>query len=94
MMPNHLTKPEELLTTNAGTTPCADLRQCSFVTNGVDISTVFGTTNGFVDTVITAYNGHHHLVLKFAKLLACIVDLLLMLLYQIGRCLDCDPKPV
>jgi hypothetical protein len=94
MTPNHLTKPEELLT-NAGTTPCAELLQCSFVTRGVDISTVFGRTNhGFVDTVITAYNGHHHLVLMFAKLLACIVDLLLMLLYQIGRCLDCDPKPV
>ena len=84
MTPNHLTKPEELLLTNAGTTPCADLRQCSFVTRGVDISTVFGRTNGFVDTVITAYNGHHHLVLKFAKLLACIIDFLLMLFYQTG----------
>ena len=65
---NHLTKPEELLT-NAGTTPCAELLQSSFVNKGVDISTVFGTANGFVDTVITAYNGHHHLILKFAKLL-------------------------
>ena len=65
---NHLTKPEELLA-NAGTTPCAELLQSSFVNKGVDISTVFGTANGFVDTVITAYNGHHHLILKFAKLL-------------------------
>ena len=93
MTPNHLTKPEELLT-NAGTTLCAELLQSSFDGRGVDISTVIGTTNGFVDTVITACNGHHHLVLKFAKLLACIIDLLLMLFYQIGRCLDCDPKPV
>ena len=84
MTPNHLTKPEKLLPTNAGTTPCAQLLQCSFVTKGVKISTVFGRTNGFVDTVITAYNGHHHLVLMFAKLLACIVDLLLMLFYQTG----------
>ena len=86
---NHLTKPEELLT-NAGTTPGTELLQSSFVTRGVDISTVFGTANGFVDTVITAYNGHHHLVLKFANLLACIIDLLLTY-YQTGRCLDCDP---
>ena len=65
---NHLTKPEELLT-NARITPCAELLQSSFASKGVDISTVFGTANGFVDTVITAYNGHHHLILKFAKLL-------------------------
>ena len=71
---SHLTKPEELLT-NAGTTPCAELLQSSFVSKEVDISTVFGTTNGFVDTIITAYNRHHHLILKFAKFLACIIDL-------------------
>ena len=71
---NHITKPEELLT-KAGTTPCAELLQSSFVGKGVDISTVFGTTNGFVDTVITAYNRHHHLILKFVNLfLACIID--------------------
>ena len=71
---SHLTKPEEFLT-NAGTTPCAELLQSSFVSKEVDISTVFGTTNGFVDTIITAYNRHHHLILKFAKFLACIIDL-------------------
>jgi hypothetical protein len=71
---SHLTKPEELLV-KAGTTQCAELLQSSFVSKGVDISTVFGTTNGFVNTVTTAYNKHHHLILKFANLLACIIDL-------------------
>jgi len=60
---SHLTKPEELLA-KAGTTQCAELLQSSFASKGVDISTVFGTTNGFVDTVTTAYNRHHHLILK------------------------------
>ena len=69
---NHVTKPEELLT-KAGTTPCAELLQSSFVNKGVDISTVFGTNNGFVDTVVTAYNSHHHLVLKFANLFLLVL---------------------
>jgi hypothetical protein len=70
---SHLTKPEELLA-KAGTTQCAELLQSSFASKGVDISTVFDTTNGFVDTVTTAYNKHHHLILKFANLLAHIID--------------------
>ena len=65
---SHLTKPEELLT-NAGTTRCAELLQSSFVGKGVDLSTVFGTTNGFVNTVTSAYNMHHHLIFKFVNLL-------------------------
>ena len=65
---NHLTKPEELLT-EAGTTRCAELLQSSFVSKEVDLSTVFGTTNGFVDTVTSAYNRHHHLIFKFVDLL-------------------------
>ena len=65
----HITKPEELLTTNAKTTPCAELLQSSFVNKGVDLSTVFGTANGFVDTVTSAYNGHHHLIFKFVNFL-------------------------
>ena len=69
---NRLTKPEELLT-DAGTTPCVELLQSSFVSKGVDISMVSGTTNGFVDTVITAYNRHHHLILKFANLLVSLI---------------------
>ena len=65
-----VTKPEELLT-KAGTTKCAELLQSSFVSKGseVDLSTVFSTANGFVNTVITAYNGHHHLVFKSVNLL-------------------------
>ena len=77
---SHLTKPEELLS-KAGTTRCAELLQSSFVGKEVDLSTAFSTTNGFVDTVVTAYNRHHHLILKFVILSACAihVDLLLML---------------
>ena len=63
---NHLTKPEELLT-KAGATQCAELLQSSFA-KGVDFSTVFGTGNGFVDTVTSAYNRHNHLIFKFANL--------------------------
>jgi hypothetical protein len=62
---SHLTKPEELLTKAR----CAELLQSSFVNKGVDLSTVFGTTNGFVHTVTTAYNRHHHLIFKFVDLL-------------------------
>ena len=65
---NHLTKPEELLT-NAKITRCAELLQSSFDSKGVDLSTVFGTTNGFVNTVVLAYNKHHHLILKSVNLL-------------------------
>ena len=65
---NNLTKAEELLR-NAGTTQCAELLQSSFVGKGVDLSTVFRTTNGFVDSVTSAYNGHHHLTFKFVNLL-------------------------
>ena len=64
---SHLTKPEELLI-RGGKTRCAELLQSSFVSKEVDLSTVFGTTNGFVDTVTSAYNGHHHLILKFVNL--------------------------
>ena len=69
---NDLTNPEDLLT-NAGTTPCAELLQSSFISRRLDMSMVSGTTNGFVDTVITAYNRHHHLILKFAKLLVSLI---------------------
>jgi hypothetical protein len=73
---SHLTKPEELLTTNAKTTPCAELLQSSFANKGVDLSTVFSTANGFVDTVTTAYNRHHHLIFKFVNLLrVSVIDL-------------------
>ena len=73
---NHLKKPEELLI-NTGTTKCAELLQSSFVSNlkEVDLSTVFHTTNGFVDTVTSAYNKHHHLILKFVNLLLTFIDL-------------------
>jgi hypothetical protein len=70
---SHLTKPEELLL-KVGTTQCAELLQSSFVSKGVDLSTVFGTANGFVDTVTSAYNSHHHLIFKFVNPLACIID--------------------
>ena len=62
-----ITKPEDLLT-NARTTRCAELLQSSFVKE-VDLSNVFGTTNGFVDAVTSAYNRHHHLIFKFVDLL-------------------------
>ena len=72
----HLTKPEDLLT-NARTTRCAELLQSSFANKGVDLSSVFSKTNGFVNTVTTAYNSHHHLIFKFVNLLprACFIDL-------------------
>ena len=65
---SRITKPEDLLrrTTRLG---CAELLQSSFVSKGVDLSTVFGTTNGFVNTVTSAYNKHHHLIFKFVNLL-------------------------
>jgi len=65
---SHLTNPQELLTA-ARTTRCAELLQSSLVGKGVDLSTVFNTTNGFVDTVTSAYNGHHHLIFKFVNCL-------------------------
>jgi hypothetical protein len=61
-----ITKLEDLL---RKTTPCAELLQSSFVRKGVDLSTVFRTSNGFVDTVTSAYNKHHHLIFKFVNLL-------------------------
>ena len=63
-----LQKPEQLLIRN-GKTQCAELLQSSLVEKEVDLSTVFRTTNGFVDTVTSAYNRHHHLILKFANIL-------------------------
>jgi hypothetical protein len=65
---SRLAKPEDLLT-NRRIKRCAELLQSSFVGKGMDLSTVFGTTNGFVDTVTTAYNTHHHLIFKFVNLL-------------------------
>jgi hypothetical protein len=65
---NRFTKPEDLLT-NRRITRCAELLQSSFVNKGVDFSTVFGTANGFVYTVTTAYNRHHHLIFKFVNIL-------------------------
>ena len=65
---SHLKKPEELLI-RSGKTQCTELLQSSFVSKGVELSTVFGTTNGFVDTVTSAYNRHHHLIFKFVNLL-------------------------
>ena len=65
---SHLTKPEELLA-KTRTPRCAGLLQSSFVSKGVDLSTVFYTTNGFVNTVTTAYNSHHHLIFKFVNIL-------------------------
>ena len=62
---SNFTRPEALLS-SAKATPCAELLQSSFAGKGVDLSTVFGTSNGFVNTVTTAYNKHHHLILKFA----------------------------
>ena len=73
---NHLTKPEELLT-NTGTTQCTELLQSSFSNKEVDLSTVFGTANGFVDTVLTAYNEHHHLIFKFVTPLVYLIDRLI-----------------
>jgi hypothetical protein len=64
---SHLQKPEELLI-RSGKTVCAKLLQSSFGQE-VDLSNVFGTTNGFVSTVTTAYNRHHHLIFKFVNLL-------------------------
>ena len=63
---SYLKKPEELLI-RGGKTQCAELLQSSFA-KGVDFSTVFGTGNGFVDTVTSAYNRHNHLIFKFANL--------------------------
>lgn len=64
-----LTKPEELLNRiwSSETTRCAELLQSSFVGKELDLSTVLGTANGFVNTVTSAYNGHHHLTFKFVN---------------------------
>ena len=75
---SHLTKPEELLI-RRGKTQCAELLQSSFVSKGVDLSSVLSTTNGFVDTVIKAYNTHHHLIFKFVTPLACFIDSLIII---------------
>ena len=75
---SHLKKPEELLV-RGGKTRCAELLQSSFVGEGVDLSAVFGTANGFVDTVMTAYNRHHHLIFKFVTTLACVIDPLIFI---------------
>ena len=64
---SHLKKPEDLLI-RSGQTKCVELLQSS-VSKGVDLSTVFGTANGFVDTVTSAYNRHHHLIFRFVNLL-------------------------
>ena len=63
---NHRTpaKPEDLLA-NKSSTRCAELLQSSFVDKGVDLSTVFCATHGFVDSVTSAYNSHHHLIFRF-----------------------------
>jgi hypothetical protein len=72
-----LTKPEELLNNaRARRTQCAELLQSSFDNKGVDLSTVFRTANGFVDTVTSAYNRHHHLIFKFVDLLNVSLSLI------------------
>ena len=75
---SHLTKPEELLI-REGETRCTELLQSSFIGKEADLSTVFGTANGFVDTVLTAYNEHHHLIFKFVTSLACVINSLIFI---------------
>jgi hypothetical protein len=66
------TKPEELLDSTWGIKAkpviCAELLQSSFAGKELELFTVLGTANGFVDTVRSAYNGHHHLTLRFVNL--------------------------
>ena len=66
---SRLTKPEELLHNTWGvkekTARCAELLQSSFADKALDLSTVLGKANGFVDTVTLAYNKHHDLTLRF-----------------------------
>ncbi|KAF8147390.1 hypothetical protein B0H34DRAFT_341577 [Crassisporium funariophilum] len=61
-----ITKAEELLHhtwgVKAKTVRSAELLQSSFVKQ--DFSSVHARNNGFVDTVILAYNEHHHLVIR------------------------------
>ena len=79
-----LTKPEELLT-RARTTKCAELLQSSFSNKEIDFSSVDSSRGGFVHTVTTAYNRHHHLIFKSVKPLACFIDLSLFLSDVINR---------
>jgi hypothetical protein len=76
------TKPEELLDSTWGIKAkpkiCAELLQSSFVGKELELSIVLGTANGFVDTVRSAYNGHHHLTLRFVKILDPFSDISLI----------------
>lgn len=43
---------------------CGELLQSSLA--DIDLSSVHPQQNGFVQTAIAAYNGHHHLILRSA----------------------------
>ena len=67
---SNLTKPEDLLT--------RELLQSSFANKGADMSTVFSTANGFVNTITSAYNTHHRLILKFVNLVVSLTFLYIL----------------
>jgi hypothetical protein len=84
-----LKTPDDLLHNTWGvkakTTKSAELLQSSLAKR--DFSTILPERNGFVDTVMAAYNGHHHLVIRF------VVNQpergrLIRRYRQTGRCLD------
>ncbi|KAF8954844.1 hypothetical protein BDZ97DRAFT_1862717 [Flammula alnicola] len=70
--PIHLYRPllnaEELLAgtwgAKAKTLRSAELLQTSLYAGKQDFSAIYGEHNGFVNTIIKAYNDHHHLVLR------------------------------
>ena len=64
---SNLTKPEDLLT--------RELLQSSFANKGADMSTVFSTANGFVNTITSAYN---RLILKFVNLVVSLTFLYIL----------------
>lgn len=71
-MQGPLTKPEDLLSATWGrhakSIRSKELLQSTFSREGFDFSKIVPQHNGFVDTVVKAYNEHHHLVLRYVAL--------------------------
>ena len=79
---------------------CKELLQSSLAARPQVQETILARANGFVDTVVEAYNHHHGLVLRLAfasiglSRRRCVIKCTNYFRNQTGRCVDHDPLAV
>ena len=84
----------------SGTVVCNELLQSSLASRPQSQETILLRANGFVDTVVQAYNDHHHLVLRLAfagislSRCRCVIGCTKDFYNQTRRCVDRDPLAV